>query len=522
MPAACLPVRRRRQATYDAAIRATDVNGQSDRRDYAIVVTQAALQLPATMLLDAQSGVSYFARLQPATGGAIPYTYALTAGALPAAMTVTPDGTLRGIPDVAGTYTFEVTVIDSDTVNGPSTASQQYALIVITPPTLTLSPAVLQNASTGRFYVQAFSASGGTAPYLYRLSAGALPPGVQLVGNLLAGTPITGGTYSFAITVTDRTLGVPLALTRTYTVVVEQPLFEIDEAVPAVATAGRIYSYGIQGRGGISPYTYRVDSGALPSGLAMGSDGNVSGTPTAAGTFDVTVVGTDSASGTPATATRSFRFVVELPVMTVSPDRPQPAAVGADYSMSIGAAGGKEPYLYTVTSGTLPAGLQLSSSGSISGVPEVTGSFEITITATDSSSGYGPITGSRAYTLVVEPPRLVLDTRVLPIARGGEPYTAKILVSNGVAPYTFTFASGTFPPGLTLGDDGTISGIPERPSLHRVFRSITLPSTSPTRTDAARRSTATSRSRTRRYRSRQRRSLPGLQASLITSCLSPR
>ncbi|NOT88211.1 MAG: autotransporter domain-containing protein [Lysobacter sp.] len=330
-------------------------------------------------------------------------------------------------------------------------------------PALTLSPETLPNASTQVYYFQFFSASGGVAPYTHRISAGALPPGIFLFGNFMSGVPSIAGTYSFSITATDRTSPVPLTVTRDYALVVEQTPFVIDEAMPPVATAGRNYSHSITARGGIKPYAFRVESGALPLGLTLASDGSVSGIPMVAGTFDINVVVTDSTSGTPSTAIRSFRFVVELPVMSVSPERPSHAAVGSPYAMSLGAVGGKEPYLYALTSGVLPEGLELQSNGTITGVPEVVGSYEIIITATDGSTGYGPITGSRAYTMVVEPPRLVLDTGVLPVATAAQPYIARLGVSNGVAPYEFTLGSGTLPPGLTLAEDGTISGIPARP-----------------------------------------------------------
>ncbi len=322
----------------------------------------------------------------------------------------------------------------------------------------TLSPDTLPNASTQAYYFQTLNASGGVTPYTYRVSAGALPPGIFLFSSFLSGTPIAAGSYAFSITATDRTSPVPLVATRDYVLVVEQTPFTIDAAVPPVATAGRSYGYSIVGRGGIKPYTFRIDSGALPTGLTLGSDGSISGVPMAAGTFDITVAGTDSASGTPSTVSRSFRLVVERPVVNVSPERPPSAALGAPFVMSFTASGGKAPYVYALTAGTLPPGLQLSPSGTITGIPEAMGSYTITVGATDSSTGYGPVGGSHAYTLVVEPPRLKLETAVLPPARGGQTYSVQLVVSNGVAPYEFVLASGALPPGLVLGEDGTITG----------------------------------------------------------------
>jgi putative cell wall-binding protein len=60
--------------------------------------------------------------------------------------------------------------------------------------------------------------------------------------------------------------------------------------------------------------------------------------------------------------------------------------VGTAYTQALAATGGTSPYTWTVTTGTLPAGLSLSSAGVISGTPTVRGPATFTVTATDAAA----------------------------------------------------------------------------------------------------------------------------------------
>lgn len=86
------------------------------------------------------------------------------------------------------------------------------------------------------------------------------------------------------------------------------------------------------------------------------------------------------------------------PTIALSPSSPLTAGTqGTAYTASITASGGTSPYTYAVTSGTLPAGLTLSSSGALTGTPTGTGTASFTVTATDAAS----YTGSLAYSLTI-------------------------------------------------------------------------------------------------------------------------
>ncbi len=80
------------------------------------------------------------------------------------------------------------------------------------------------------------------------------------------------------------------------------------------------------------------------------------------------------------------------------------------------------------------------------------------MTATDSSTGSGPFTVARSYTLQLDAPALVLDP--LPPATGAQDYLQPLGASGGTAPYRFALASGSLPPGLVLAESGQVSGTP--------------------------------------------------------------
>ena len=116
----------------------------------------------------------------------------MTAGALPAGITLASNGTLSGTTTASGSFTFTATATDSSTGTGPYAASRSYTLS-IGAPTIAVMPAGLANATVGSAYSQAITATGGSGTYSFAVTAGALPAGLVLATNgTLSGTPIAG------------------------------------------------------------------------------------------------------------------------------------------------------------------------------------------------------------------------------------------------------------------------------------------------------------------------------------------
>jgi hypothetical protein len=154
----------------------------------------------------ATTGASYTQQLTTVLGTA-PVTLAVSAGALPPGMTLSPAGLVSGVPGVPGVFDVTVTATDA---SGNST-SQLYVLpvgpLVVVPPPgpqITTAPA-LAAAIVGQTYTQAFTSTGGTPPVSYTLAvASAAPPGLTLTpAGVLSGTPATAGCFTFTVVAAD-------------------------------------------------------------------------------------------------------------------------------------------------------------------------------------------------------------------------------------------------------------------------------------------------------------------------------
>jgi streptogramin lyase len=163
--------------------------------------------------------------------------------------------------------------------------------------------------------------------------------------------------------------------------------------------AGTPFSGSCSASQGTPPYTFS-GTGNPPPGLTINpATGAISGTLTTAGTFTFNLVVTDS-STPPLTGQQSYTFTVSPLPLRISCTTPA-ARLYTAYTSGCSAINGTPPYKYTLTSGTLPAGLTLQSdTGNIIGAPTALGSFPISVHVTDSST---PImTASIATTIQVE------------------------------------------------------------------------------------------------------------------------
>jgi hypothetical protein len=210
------------------------------------------------------------------------------------------------------------------------------------------------------------------------------------------------------------------------------------------------------GSGGIAPLTWSVSVGSLPAGLTLNSTtGVISGTPTAAGTSNFTIQVADASS--PAfTATKALSIVIAPPPLTITTTSLPSGAINSSYSATLLSSGGTAPIAWSVTTGTLPTGLTLHSTGLIDGTPTAAGTTNFTVTATDA----GTQTKTQTLAIVINPV-LSITTASLPDGAMNTAYSATLVSSGGTVPVTWAVTSGSLPAGLTLNAaNGVISGTP--------------------------------------------------------------
>ena len=161
------------------------------------VITLSPPTLPAGTV-----GVAYSQAIT-ASGGTGPYTFAVVSGVLPAGLTLTPAGLVSGTPTSPGTFNVTVRATDA---NG-CFAEILYAIVIVSAagcPVIDFTPATLPSGTVGVPYAQTFVGSGGTAPYTFGVTSGALPPGLVLTAaGVLSGTPTTAGPSTFTVRATD-------------------------------------------------------------------------------------------------------------------------------------------------------------------------------------------------------------------------------------------------------------------------------------------------------------------------------
>jgi putative Ig domain-containing protein len=318
------------------------------------------------------------------------------------------------------------------------------------------------------YHVIAWRPGQGCPPYSYHLDPGNhLPPGLSLdVGSgKITGTPTKEGSWTFYVSQIDQ-CGVEGQGNSPFTIKIEgsAPPLTVTTSTLRIATTGIAYTATLSASGGGS-LTWSLAAGSLPAGLQLAANGTISGTPTAVGSSTFTVKVTDGSRS----STRELSLRVIAPFAAATPAM-QPGEVGRPLTVSLSATGGITPYAWSLGSGTLPAGLLLdASTGTISGVPEVAGSFPVRVTASDSNGSSTTL----ELTLTVRAKLAVTSTR-LRSASAGRSYRVRLRVRGGVGPLTWKLGGGRLPRGLRLDEaTGTLSGRPRTAGAYRITVVVT-------------------------------------------------
>jgi hypothetical protein len=205
-------------------------------------IATAAGTLPGGVI-----GTAYATTLM-GTGGITPYTWAVTAGALPAGLALNATmGTLSGIPTAPGSFSFTITLTDS---GSPAlTATAAYTLAVAYP-ALSITTTALPNATLGSSYTETLAASGGSGTgYTWTVTSGT---GLSAVGLTLSPAGVISGIPTAAEASTPFTVQVTDAAGNSATATLAL-------TVTSVAFQGQVLS-GNQGIAGSTIQIYAVGS----------------------------------------------------------------------------------------------------------------------------------------------------------------------------------------------------------------------------------------------------------------------
>ncbi|MCX6460785.1 MAG: putative Ig domain-containing protein [Actinobacteria bacterium] len=419
----------------------TDNLGRTESKRFALGISQTPALTITTSALDEGEVDAAYTEMVQATGGVGARTWSLLSGSLPAGLSLHSDGTLTGVPTTAGTSTFTVKV-----VAGVSNTTKSLTLTVR--PQLAITTVTVPSGATLVAYSTTLAATGGTS-YTWAVTAGSLPVGLSLSSaGVLSGTPSAAGASTFTATVTDnlgRTQARPFALD-----IAQSPALAVVTTTLDDGEVGLAYTVELLATGGVGTHTWSQAS-ALPPGMAVHSDGTLTGIPTAAGSYDFTVQVT---TGTE-TVTQPLTLVVRAQLAITTDTLPAGDTL-VPYSQSLAASGGS-PYSWAMTSGALPAGLTLDSDGTLHGTPTTAGTANFTLTVTDTFDR----TESKAFTMVVaQTPPLTVITTSLPSGTIAQGYAGTLEATGGIGARTWSIVSGSLPAGLSLDASGAITGIP--------------------------------------------------------------
>ena len=294
---------------YEFLLRAADAVGATMEQTFRLTVS-TELRIVSGPALDAATAGQSYSQILRAEGGTAPIgEWRVTGGALPRGLVLDEkSGVLSGTPAAAGPTPSEFTVRIRD--GAGKTATRPLTLLVRAALSIASPPGVPPDFAEGDSVEIRLTANGGAPPYAWALEDGALPEGLALsaADGGLRGVLAKAGVTRATVRVRDAS---GLVARAPVEFAVAARLEAVLSSGPAAAVANAPFDWPLGARGGSPPYTWSVESGALPAGVVL--DGaRLTGMPRTTGDFDVTLALRDRQSRQTRVA---LRISVELPAL---------------------------------------------------------------------------------------------------------------------------------------------------------------------------------------------------------------
>jgi hypothetical protein len=368
-------------STISALFRLTATDGtSSDTFDVTVQLQNTYIEpsLSGTLTARSTRSVAYSNGLT-VNNGLAAFTWAIISGTLPTGLTINSStGVISGTPTDTSYTTRNITVQVTD--GQGRTASSAQTITYRDFPDMVASTLAYSWRTVAYSSNAPAANAASTHALTYSITAGTLPTGVTINSSTgtISGTPTSTSYSSIALTVRATDIdGNFDAATKTLPYA---DILTAVESTPNVAS-GAAYTGSVTPSGGHSPYTYAVQTGALPTGISLNaSTGAISGSSTSVGSYAGTFRVTDVGGRTADTAAFAFDVTAALSISKSFADGTENTA----YSGSATASGGATPYTYSVFSGALPTGLTLNAgTGAVTGTPTTPGTFNFVIRVTD-------------------------------------------------------------------------------------------------------------------------------------------
>ncbi|MBZ2184713.1 MAG: putative Ig domain-containing protein [Bryobacter sp.] len=395
---------------------------------------------PPYNLPQAEVGIDYSFRFQGANGQPPYRFFSYQNRPLPSGLTLSESGELSGRPTTAKPDEI-ISIILRDTRMTEANICE-FRLTVISN-RLAITSTTLPRATVGVAYSTTIAVAFGVAPFRFELLGGAVPPGIQTFSNgLISGTPTSPGAFPLRYRVADANNN---TATAEITLHVDGPLLRLETTSLPAGEVGLPYSAALRLAGNPAGASFHLTSGALPPGLTLSPAGALSGNPTTPGTFNFTVRATTPTASTDAAL--SLRIATSSQPLTLQDLPVALFPIGLPVNTRFPTIGARGATNFQLLDGILPAGLEVSASGELTGTPRgLPGVYPQRWRAVDSSGA----ASERAYSLIIQAP-----TELTP-AISGQRYTHR---DSSSARFTLT-PTTRLPLGLNISPDGALTGTP--------------------------------------------------------------